>query len=200
MAVYAPTKPRLDPITRLFRGKDATVALPPPPASPQTGGELDEQTSADVMAWLDDALARLELTASLAPDDVAAFAAAYREIDWDGREADEFVQAAKLALRAGAHLIARECALAGVKRFPEHPELQKMARILDPPKARVIKSEPNRSWQYDKAWLQTHWQEYLGQWVALRNGKLVAAAASFDDLVAQTGDLKGKGILVTLVG
>ena len=200
MAVYAPTKPRLDPITRLFRGKDATVALPPSPASPQTGGELDEQTSADVMAWLDDALARLELTASLAPDDVAAFAAAYREIDWDGREADEFVQAAKLALRAGAHLIARECALTGVKRFPEHPELQKIARILDPPPAAPVHSPPYTSWKPNKAWLEEHWDEYSGRWVALKDGVLLAAGGSFTDLINQVGDVRSKDILIAQVG
>ncbi|MFQ5419304.1 MAG: hypothetical protein ACE5FD_10800 [Anaerolineae bacterium] len=201
MTVFTPTRQRLDPIRRLFWSKDTTIARPPmPPASPQTSGELDEQTSADVIAWFDDALARLELVANhLAPDDVAAFVTAYQEIDWDGREAGEFVQAARLALRVGAHLIARECALTGVERFPEHPELQKMARILDPPKARVIKSKPNTSWQYNKAWLQAHWHEYIGRWVALKNGELFAVADSFNELVAQTGDLKGKDILVTLV-
>src|SRR5262245_46396794 len=31
----------------------------------------------------------------------------------------------------------------------------------------------------NNAWMQTHWQDYRGQWVAVREGQLVYATSSF---------------------
>jgi hypothetical protein len=41
------------------------------------------------------------------------------------------------------------------------------------------------------AWLDAHWHEYRGRWVAIRNGEFLGAATVLDDLVAQIGDIKG---------
>jgi len=42
--------------------------------------------------------------------------------------------------------------------------------------------------QANRAWLKTHRQDYAGQWVALRDGHLLAAAPSFDQLVAHVDE------------
>ena len=40
----------------------------------------------------------------------------------------------------------------------------------------------------NNAWMKTHWQDYRGQWVAVREGQFVYATSSFGDLVAHVGD------------
>ena len=67
-----------------------------------------------------------------------AFVQAARQIDWLRRPAADFAQAVRLALAAGAHLLARNLAERGDGLYPGHPELQKMARILAPP--RIVKA------------------------------------------------------------
>jgi hypothetical protein len=36
--------------------------------------------------------------------------------------------------------------------------------------------------------MKAHWQEHRGQWVAVRDGQLLEATSSFDDLLARIGD------------
>jgi len=129
--------------------------------------------------------------------DVSAFVRAYKSMDWDERSADDFTEAVRLALNIGAHLIARELAMTGVQHFPDHPELQKMAYILAPPKVTVADRPPDPSARGNMAWLKRHWDDYRGKWVALRGGELLAVADSLDGLVEQVGEIKNTGIMVT---
>ena len=39
-----------------------------------------------------------------------------------------------------------------------------------------------------RAWLKTHWKDYIGQWVAVRDGRLVHASHSFDELASHIDD------------
>ncbi|MCI0394981.1 MAG: hypothetical protein L0322_08570, partial [Chloroflexi bacterium] len=94
-------------------------------------------------------------------------------------------------------LVARNLALEGAERYPDHVELQKMARILAPPKVTVSKRPPDPGIKGNMAWLNTHWDEYKGQWVALRGGQLLAMADSFEGIIDQVGPIKNTGILVT---
>ncbi|MBM3135155.1 MAG: hypothetical protein FJZ89_07710 [Chloroflexi bacterium] len=127
-----------------------------------------------------DSLAILEVAADLR--DETAFVQAAREIDWSQRSAADFARAVRLALAAGAHLVARHLAAQGARLYSEHPELQKMAHILAPP--RVVKADlpPVPSVRANQDWLRTHAGEYKGQWVALQNGVLLVAAATASEL------------------
>jgi hypothetical protein len=142
-----------------------------------------------------DTLAMLEVAADL--NDEAAFVQAAREIDWSQRSAADFVRAVRLALAAGAHLVARHLAAQGARLYPDHPELQKMTHVLAPP--RVVKANlpPVPSVRANQDWLRTHAGEYKGQWVALQDGALLAVAATASELKAH---LENKDhILVTKV-
>ncbi len=104
-----------------------------------------------------------------------------------------------LAIRdAGA---ARQLALEGAKRYPEHAELRKCAYVLAPPPGKVMPSTPERraAVKANGTWLKAHGQEYRGQWIALRAGQLLHASPSFDALIAQVGDVRGRNILVTQI-
>lgn len=145
-----------------------------------------------------EAMARLEVAAEASTVfDVSPFVAAYKATDWEERTADDYDRAIHLALSIGAGPIAQELAMDGVKRYPDHAELQKAAYILAPPKVISSTSPRDPSAKSDMAWLKQHWDEYRGKWVAVRHGELLAAADSLDEIVAQVGELKNSKIMVT---
>ena len=123
------------------------------------------------------------------------FTLASRRIDWSRRSAREFAAAVRLALAAAAHVTARELASKGVERFPADAELAKMARILSPP--RFVGRSPggDSAIQADTDWLRMHAGEHCGQWIALRNGELLATAPTLKELERRAGDIRG--VLVT---
>ena len=139
--------------------------------------------------------AMLEIAAE--KSDEMAFVQAVSEIDWPQRPAADFARAVRLALAAGAHLLARNLAAQGARLHPDHLELQKMARILAPP--RVVRADlpPDPSVQANHAWLRAHADEYRGRWVALRNGQLIAMGYTARELKAQLESTDG--ILLTRV-
>ncbi len=108
----------------------------------------------------------------------AAFVQAAERIDWSQRPAVDFIRAVRLALAAGAHLLARNLAAQGAKLHPDHLELCKMANILAPP--RIVNADilATPSVRANQAWLRHHADEFKGQWVALREGTLLAAGAT----------------------
>jgi hypothetical protein len=136
-----------------------------------------------------DGMARLE--AATHAGDETAFLDARRAIDWSKRSAKDFCQAVRWALEAGAYRAATLLATEGTERFPRHAELAKMARILAPPK--VIRSDlpPDPSIAADMDWLRAHYDEYRGQWIALRNGQLLGTANSLRELADKIGDIRG---------
>lgn len=108
--------------------------------------------------------------------DETAFVQAASEIDWSRRPAADFARSVRLALAAGAHLLARNLADHGHRLHPQHEELAKMARILAPPRVRRSDLPPDPAVRADFEWLRIHSTEYQGQWVALKGGNLVASA------------------------
>jgi len=143
----------------------------------------------------DEEMAALEAAAEA--KDELAFLNAQKGINWDHHSAEDFDRAVDLALMAGTFMAARHLSKEGTERFPEHAELQRMAHILAPPIARVVKGVHNTTWKADREWLKMHWDDYRGLWVALYNGELLGAEETLDDLVKQVGEINGTGILVT---
>ena len=83
----------------------------------------------------------------------------------------------------GARALVAEAVAKGV----QEEKLAGWQRVLAP--ARILgrspADEPDRT--EDFRWLDTHWQEYKGQWVALFGGELIAHGASLDDLLTKLG-------------
>ncbi|MGH2538585.1 MAG: hypothetical protein ACRDHL_14440 [Candidatus Promineifilaceae bacterium] len=139
------------------------------------------------------------LEAAAEAGDEHGFLGAYKSIEWRERPPQDFARAIRLAIQAGAHLIARHLAEQGTAQYAEDVELQQMSRTLAPPVVRRVERKPSTGWAADREWLKAHWDEYRGRWVALKDGQFLAAADSLDELVSQVGDIKGAGILVTPV-
>jgi hypothetical protein len=118
----------------------------------------------------------LEITAANADEN--GFIEAASTIDWSSRGVGGFRRAVRLAIRAGAYLFARNMANQGAELHPEDAELQKMARILAPPRVVDADIPRSRSVRANHDWLRENASEYEGQWIALRHGTLLASGRS----------------------
>jgi hypothetical protein len=63
-------------------------------------------------------------------------------------------------------------------RWPDSPRAQHWARVLEPPKARVLHGHPTVSLEQERQWLLKHRHEYPGCWIAVKGDQLVAADPS----------------------
>ena len=144
-----------------------------------------------------DVMALLETAAS--DQDVLTFQALVSAITWSKQTPADLVKAIRLALSLEGPLIARKLAELGTTYHPAHPEIQKIARILAPPTVIPATQQPVPDVKANQAWIKAHREAYRRQWVALRNGELMATGQTFPDLLAKVGDIRGKGILVTQV-
>ena len=107
-------------------------------------------------------------------------------------------KAIQFALQAGAHLAARNLASQGAIQHADNAELCRQAEILAP--AKIIRRgvAPASVHQQNRDWLRANEDRHRGQWVALRNGELLATAESMDALIPKL-DENRKGILLTVV-
>lgn len=70
-------------------------------------------------------------------------------------------------------------------KWPDSPEVQHMARGLEPP--RILPSRPGpRARRLDKEheWLRQHAREYPGRWLAVYHDRLIAADPSLRNVMA----------------
>jgi hypothetical protein len=114
--------------------------------------------------------------------DETAFVQAASEINWSQCPPTDFARAVRSALTAGAHLLARKLADYGHRLYPNHEELAKMAHILAPPRAMRANLPPEPSVRANLEWMRAHAVEYQGQWVALKDGVLLATAPTAREL------------------
>jgi len=131
--------------------------------------------------------------------DETTFIRIYQAIEWEQRSVEDILISIDLALAVGAHLAARKLAMKGIQKFPDHAELKKMSTLLAPPEITVSNRKPDPGIRANRDWLKNNRTEYMGSWVALRNGKLLNSAHSVDELIAEIGEIKNKNILVTKV-
>jgi hypothetical protein len=85
----------------------------------------------------------------------------------------------------------------GAKLYPDHLELRKMANVLAPPRVVDDDISPIPSVRANQVWLRDHGHEYKGQWVALREGTLLAAGATTREIWDRLGS--PDGIMLTKV-
>ena len=123
-----------------------------------------------------------QLIAATETGEELIFVQVLERIDWRSRDAQNYVYATQLALSISAYASARRLVAEAFHKFPDHPAVQKMARILSPPKAIPVRRDPDSSLQANRDWFARHSQEYRGQWVALKDGRLLAAASTLKEL------------------
>lgn len=97
---------------------------------------------------------------------------------------EEFVQAVHSLLDDASPTRAQRAAGEGHARFPDHPELARLHRLLTLPPARSAPSlgrKKNRERAYQ--WLDQNEVAYRGQWVALTDEGFLTSAPSLDELL-----------------
>lgn len=118
-------------------------------------------------------------------------------LNWKTYSADECVTIMRLALEAGAIGAVESIASEAAKDHPDSTEVQRYARLYAP--MRRVPSE-HSGYRVDHAanrtWLEEHAGQYQNQWVAVRDGHLLATAPTAKQLVKELGDTKG--ILLTV--
>jgi len=102
---------------------------------------------------------------------------------------ETLVLAVKMALNQEWLTIALDLVRRGAILFPTDETIQRIGRTLAPPVVRAISGEPPQGLAASRAWLRAHAGGYHGQWVAVYNGQLLAAAPTLEDLRARIDPL-----------
>jgi len=97
---------------------------------------------------------------------------------------EEFVQAVRDLLNDASPTRAQRIAAEGHLRFPDHPELERLSRLLTLRPVRAVPRD-GRKRNREKAyrWLDENESHYRGQWVALTDEGFLTAAPSLDELL-----------------
>jgi hypothetical protein len=86
----------------------------------------------------------------------------------------------------------------GSERHPDNERLQSLWNSLRPTEWQIAKHKrTDLKHDPDLQWTAENIYEYWGQWVAVRDGKLLGAASTMEALVEMLGGLPGRGTLVT---
>ncbi len=106
---------------------------------------------------------------------------------------EEYIQAMRTALSTGDFSLAQQLSIEAVKHYPDREDIQKSADILAPATVKSVKRPIDRGWQKSREWVsqQRRDRNYLNQWVAVKDGELLATGNSMDDLVKQISDTNG---------
>ena len=128
------------------------------------------------------------LEESACAGDRSAFVALVKAIDWSAHQPDELTTAIDLALSLEMASLAIELAQLGGCLFPDHERIQRAARVLAPPIIRNVATPRAEGLSGSMAWLDAHANQYQGQWVAVREGQLLGAAPSLEELADVIGE------------
>ncbi|MFB2974488.1 hypothetical protein ACE1CD_36640 [Aerosakkonema sp. BLCC-F183] len=103
---------------------------------------------------------------------------------------EDYINAMREAISSGAHTKAQELSTQALKHYPDREDIKKCADILAPSKITSVKRPIDKGWQKSREWVsqQRRDRKYLNQWVAVRDGELLAIGSSIDDLVEQIDD------------
>ncbi len=151
----------------------------------------------NVTGYEDNDMLRLELASEVGDERMLVQIA--QQMDWTQRSSADFILATRLALAAGACLIARSLAAQGAKLHPVNSELQKLSRLLAPPRLlRTAAASPN-ALVANQQWLRIHGAEHKGKWVALLDGVFLAGADSAQDMTAGLSPEQAHAAMITKV-
>lgn len=124
------------------------------------------------------------LTESAHAKNKGKFISLVETVDWATRPPADLAKAIDLALSLEMSSLAIKLAQLGGRLFPDHDRLQRAARVLAPPVVRRSQTPHIKELAATQEWFHKHAGSYRGQWVAVREGKLLAAAASLKELRA----------------
>jgi hypothetical protein len=119
-----------------------------------------------------------------------AFVALVEAADWSIYPPTTLAQAVTMALNQEWLTTALDLARQGAALFPADETVQRIARTLAPPIAHTVPGEPPHGLAASRSWLRANADAYHGQWVAVYDGQLLAAAPSLEELRARVDPLE----------
>lgn len=121
------------------------------------------------------------------------------QLDLSTLSAEVIIQIIDYSLDMGLVIMARKISQQGSSLHSENDELQKYNRILSPPK--VIRKDlpPYPQAELNVRWLKENWSAYRGQWVAIKEGVLLASAPNARELISRFDYKKNSKVLITRV-
>ncbi len=161
---------------------EAGVIATTPAAQRKTARQ--DEASADIRNPL-----LLAIEEAAAKEDRAAISRLAKFADWKTQGPDDLIRVIQASLSLDMVLLARELAYEGRHLFPSDKRIEQWATVLAP--ARVVGTRPAsgnaaglRATQF---WFEQNSAHYKGQWVAVREGKLIGAALKLKELHEQIG-------------
>jgi hypothetical protein len=123
----------------------------------------------------------------------AAFLEELEDIDRSGFRERDYEAIVNHALQAGAFVAAERLVAEGYHCYPEGQRLRHLFEVLRPPVVRSTEApaEDREAVRAANDWLFEHGADYVGKWVALRAGQLVASAATHEELLDAVDDPAG---------
>lgn len=115
----------------------------------------------------------------------------YRFFDpWEGRDPDPrqvkahyFLSMIQASLNAGNPRDAQDWTEKGLAYFPDHEDLMRLQWFLRPGKSRVVTEELIQKREKTREWLQKNADAYIGKWIAVLDGNLIAASEKFSEVI-----------------
>ena len=127
------------------------------------------------------------------------FADVVKAIDWNHAPPELMREAIDMALEVGAHLTARDLSQRAHQLHPDDDALGYLAHVLAAPRI-VGKRRTETTKRETMLWLDQHSSDYKGEWVAVRQGRLLEHADTLDMLLSLLGDeFPDPQILITQV-
>ncbi|MCX6053854.1 MAG: hypothetical protein NTZ74_02870 [Chloroflexi bacterium] len=120
-----------------------------------------------------------------------------KRINWQVSREEALLNGIRLSLRIGLHSKASELTKIAFSLFPENPEIIKFADAFLPGRGKVTKHTADSGATADMHWLKTEGKNFLGKWVALKGGILLADADNYDELKAKLPDPNDKSVLIS---
>ena len=122
----------------------------------------------------------LELVAQR--EDRETFKKLAEAIDWSCYLPEELVRAIQRAMGFDLYSLAAHLAEKGLQMFPQHDGVRRLSRVLAPPEVRKVPSSPVKGLSDSKLWIRENAHKYRGQWIAVREGRLLGAAQKLREL------------------
>lgn len=109
---------------------------------------------------------------------------------------EDFVEEIRRIIESGTLTGTREIAAQGLELYPDHSELQRLHHVLRPFEVRVVPGYNSFDPRPNYEWLKKNSRDYLGKWVGLDMGELVAACDSFEEVRQALRDRDKRGTLI----
>lgn len=126
------------------------------------------------------------MTRIIDPFDLPYAAASRREgFDTELATADELEH--EIGVRVSERRAVRVLIQEAIRRFPDDERFARWAELLAPPRVSTKPADPGAAPMQVSAlseWLAREGEAFVGQWVAVEGGRLVASAETYQDLVA----------------